>query len=183
MVGYTVFTSLEAAGLMDLKQFMLLFGIIFILTTTTIAIFKKEESLPEIQRTSEEEEGTSQELDLGLIEAYKILWKIICSPRMYIIIIIYLTFNFGFSAAESIYSLKLVEFGVPRERITQLDLPMIPVQILVTLLISRYTVGPRPLNVFLTSATFRIIFCVGLNLIVSLTVIANSYVLRILFLQ
>ena len=167
VVGYTVFTSLETAGIIDLKVFMLLFGIVFLLTTTAIALFKKEESLTEIQEPSEGGEGTTQELDLGLVKAYKMLWKIISSPRMYIIIIIYLTFNFGFSAAESVYSLKLVEVGVPRERITQLNLPMIPVQIVVTLLISRYTVGPRPLNVFLTSATLRIVFCAGLTLIVS----------------
>ena len=168
VVGYTIFTSLEAGGVLDTAQFMLLWGVVFLLTTTTIAIFKKEESLTELQKPSRDEDReTIQELDLGLVKAYKMLWKIIRSPRMYIIIIIYLTFNFGFSAAESIYSLKLVEYGVPREIITQLNLPMIPVQIILTLLISRFTVGSRPLNVFLLSAAFRLIFCAALTLIVS----------------
>ena len=164
LVGYTVFTTLEAGGVLDTAQFMLLWGVLFLLTTTAIAVFKKEESLSEIQQRTGD--GTSQELDLSLLEAYKMLWKIIVSPRMYIIIIIYLTSDFGFSAAEHIYSLKLVEFGFPRERISQLKLPMIPVKLVVTLLMTRYTVGPRPLNVWLASYPVRLICCVGLTVMV-----------------
>merc|ERR1719189_3494659 len=59
VVGYTVFTTLEAGGSLDTAQFMLLWGVLFLLTTTAIAVFKKEESLSEIQgRTGD---GSSQE--------------------------------------------------------------------------------------------------------------------------
>jgi len=159
VLGYVVFTTLEAKGIMDLSQFLLLWGVVFVVITTTIAIFKKEKSIAEIQESSSGEEAADQELDLGLVKAYKILWKIIVSPRMYVWILYLLTATFGFSAAESIFNLKLIEFGVPRESIAQLSLPMIPVKILVTLLIARYTAGPRPMNVWLTSFPLRIVFC------------------------
>ena len=100
------------------------------------------------------------------MEAYKMVWRILVSPRMYIIIIIYLTCDFGFSAAEHIYSLKLVELGFPRERLSQLKLPMIPVKMVVMVLMTRYTVGPRPLNVWLVSYPVRLICCALLTLMV-----------------
>ena len=171
VLGYVIFTTLEAKGMMDLSQFMLLWGVVFLVTTTTIAIFKKEKSISDIQESLEE--GSDKELNLGLIEAYKMLWTIIRSPRVYLVIIVMLTGSFGFSAAENIFNLKLIELGVPRESIAQLQLPMIPVKILVTIFISRFTVGPRPMNVWLGSFPFRLFFCLGLTLFVSLKSFIN----------
>ena len=79
---------------MDLSQFLLMTGILFIVTTTTIAIFKKEKSLSEIQES--QDEGSNEEVDLSLMEAYKMLWKIVSSPKMVILIIFLLTNSFGF---------------------------------------------------------------------------------------
>ena len=86
VVGYTVFTTLEAGGSLDTAQFMLLWGVLFLLTTTAIAVFKKEETISEIQERTGD--GPSPELELSPLQAYKMLWRIIVSPRMYIIIII-----------------------------------------------------------------------------------------------
>ena len=86
VLGYVIFTTLEAKGMMDLSQFMLLWGVVFLVTTTTIAIFKKEKSISDIQESLEE--GSDKELNLGLIEAYKMLWAIIRSPRVYLVIIV-----------------------------------------------------------------------------------------------
>jgi len=166
-MAYVVFTTLEARGIMDLSQFLLILGIIFLVTTTTIAIFKKEKSMSEIQESPEV--GTNQELDLGLIEAYKMLWRILWSQKMLIWIIFQLTATFGFSAAENIFKLKLVEFGVPRESIAELSLPMIPVKILTVLVVSRYTVGSKPLNVWLCIFPIRLITSIGLTILVYVT--------------
>lgn len=46
---------------------------------------------------------------------------------------------------------------------------MIPVKILFTLLITKYTVGPRPMNVWLLSYPFRLLFCLAMVLIVYVT--------------
>ena len=167
VLGYVVFTSLEAAGIMDLSQFLLFWGIVFLVITTSIALFKKEKTLAEIAQSEQEGAEEEQELELGLVQAYKMLWKIIVSPRMYVWIFFLLTNTFGCSAAESIFGLKLIEFGVPRESIAQLSLPMIPVKIVVTALIARFTVGPRPLNVWLGSLPVRMILCAGFTVFVS----------------
>ena len=38
---------------------------------------------------------------------------------------------------------------MPKDKIAQLQIPMIPVKILFTIFITRYTVGPRPMNVWM----------------------------------
>ena len=129
IMGFVLFTTLESQGVVNLSQFMLFWGIVFIVTTTSIAFFMKERN-KSVAAVSPED-GTIQEPELGLVEAYKMLWKIIWSPRMYVMIIFLFTANFAFSAAESIFNLKLVEFGVPNDKIAQLQLPMIPVKIVI----------------------------------------------------
>merc|ERR1719400_2679077 len=84
-------------------------------------------------------------------------------------IILLFTSAFGFSAAESIFNLKLVEFGVPNDKIAQLQLPMIPVKIIFTIIISRYTVGPRPMNTWLGAFPCRLVMCLVLTLFVYVT--------------
>ena len=129
IMGFVLFTTLESQGIVNLSQFMLFWGIVFIVTTTSIAFFMKERN-KSVTAVSPED-GTIQEPELGLVEAYKMLWRIIWSPRMYVMIIFLFTANFAFSAAESIFNLKLVEFGVPNDKIAQLQLPMIPVKIVI----------------------------------------------------
>lgn len=53
--------------------------------------------------------------------------------------------------------LKLVEAGVPKETLALLAVPLVPLQILLPLVISKYTAGPRPLDVFLRAFPFRLL--------------------------
>ena len=138
VLGYVVFTSLEAAGIMDLSQFLLVSGVVFLVTTLALALLKREKSVREIQESREG--GVQEELELNLTGGYKLLWRMVWSPRMLVWIIFQLTGTFAFSAAESIFQLKLVELGVPRENIAQLALPMVPVKLITVLLVSRFSV-------------------------------------------
>lgn len=52
--------------------------------------------------------------------------------------------------------LKLVEAGVPKEQLALLAVPMVPLQIILPLIISKYTAGPRPLDVFYKAFPFRL---------------------------
>ena len=103
--------------MMDLSQFLLVTGLVFLVTTTTIAIFKKEKKVGDSQ-----EEDSDTMLDLSPIAAYKILWRLLWCRRMFVWIVFQLTGIFCFSAAENIFKLKLVEMGVPREDISILRL-------------------------------------------------------------
>eukprot|EP00092_Neocalanus_flemingeri_P010786 GFUD01011615.1.p1 GENE.GFUD01011615.1~~GFUD01011615.1.p1 ORF type:complete len:566 (-),score=82.48 GFUD01011615.1:146-1843(-) len=166
-LGYILYTTLDSYGVVTLSQFLLFWGIVFLITTTGIAIFMKEKNTHAVAPESGEE--VTQEPDLGIIETYKILWKIIRHPLIPVTALFLLTFGFGFSAAEDITNLKLIEKGVPKEKIAMLAIPMIPVKIGFTLFITRFTVGPRPMNVWLVSFPFRLFFCLAMTLLVYVT--------------
>ena len=70
-------------------------------------------------------------------------------------------YQVAFAATDSLTGLKLVEAGMPKERLVMFAVPLVPVQVLLPLVISRFTHGPRPLSVFLMAYPYR---CVALSL-------------------
>lgn len=67
-------------------------------------------------------------------------------------------YQIGFSACDAVSGLKLVDAGVPKEKVALLAVPLIPLQIVLPLAISRYTSGPRPMDVFLKAMPYRLLF-------------------------
>lgn len=65
--------------------------------------------------------------------------------------------------------LKLVEAGVPKETLALLAVPLVPLQILLPLVISKYTAGPRPLDVFHKAFPFRLLMGLEFALLVCWT--------------
>jgi PAT family acetyl-CoA transporter-like MFS transporter 1 len=63
--------------------------------------------------------------------------------------IIVCIFQIGFAAADSLSGLKLIEAGMSKTTLALFAIPMVPLQIILPLIISKYTSGPRPLNIFL----------------------------------
>ena len=61
----------------------------------------------------------------------------------------------GFAAADSVTGLKLVESGVPKAQLAMLAVPLVPLQVILPLVIIRYTAGPRPLHIFSAAIPFR----------------------------
>ena len=57
------------------------------------------------------------------------LWKIVRLPLMPTMVAVLLTSKVGFSAADSVTSLKLVEQGVPKDKLSMLAIPLIPLQV------------------------------------------------------
>ena len=150
-----------------MSQFLLVCGILFIVTTTLIAIFMKEENKSQETGTSNNSE-VNQEPDLGLIEAYQILWKILRNKNMPIVCLVFLTYSFPFSAAESSFKIQLVQMGISNDTIAQTSLPLIAVKIITVMLVTKFTTGPRPLNVFLAMYPCRLVMCLALAGLVSL---------------
>lgn len=148
-LGYVFYMALESYGVLSLKDFLNFWAVIFIIATTFVAIFKTENDALEHHEDDEE--------DLGLIGTYQMLWKIVFLPLMPMTIVFLLTSKIGFSAADSVTGLKLIEAGVPKDKLAMLAVPMIPLQILLPWFISKYTTGPRPMDVFLKAFPCRLI--------------------------
>lgn len=61
----------------------------------------------------------------------------------------------AFAAADGITGLKLVEFGVPKDKLAFIAVPLVPLQIVLPIVIGKFTAGPKPLNVYLKAYPYR----------------------------
>lgn len=127
------------------------------ITTTLVAFLKTERN----QSPADEEE-------LNIADTYKLLWKIVNMRPIRILAAILLTVKFTFAACDSVTSLKLVEAGLPKDKLAMLAIPMVPLQIFLPLVVSKYTTGPRPMEVYIKAIPFRIVFGLFASAIVAL---------------
>ncbi|XP_068939537.1 acetyl-coenzyme A transporter 1 [Petaurus breviceps papuanus] len=160
-LGNVLFLALESAdfcnrylrfqpqprGIVTLSDFLFFWGTIFLITTTLVALLKKENT----------EVIPSKEETKGITDTYKLLFTIIKMPAVMTFCLMILTAKIGFSAADAVTGLKLVEEGVPKEHLALLAVPMVPLQIILPLIISKYTAGPQPLNVFYKAMPYRLL--------------------------
>ncbi|CAK6965187.1 acetyl-coenzyme A transporter 1 [Scomber scombrus] len=163
-LGNVLFLALESAdfcnkylriepkdtGIVTLSDFLFFWGVVFLVSTTLVAIFKRENENNRGRRRV-------QEATKGVTETYSLLFSIIKMPTVLTFCTLLLTAKIGFSAADAVTGLKLVEAGVPKEQLALLAVPMVPLQILLPVVISKYTAGPRPLDVFYKAYPFRLI--------------------------
>lgn len=137
----------ESEGIVTLAGFLFFWGIVFFVTTTLVFFLKPEK--PE-----------KEQLELGIIDTYKVLIKVIKLPAVLSLAVIFLTSKVGFAASDSLTGLKLVEAGVPKERLALFAIPLIPIQIILPLIISRYTNGPKPMNIYLNAMPCRLLMAI-----------------------
>ncbi|XP_066541664.1 acetyl-coenzyme A transporter 1 [Hoplias malabaricus] len=164
-LGNVLFLALESAdfcnkylrfepqdqGIVTLSDFLFFWGIVFMVSTTLVAVMKKENSKHQGSKRRPKEETQ------GVLETYKLLISIIKMPAVFTFCCLLLTSKIGFSAADAVTGLKLVEAGVPKAELALLAVPMVPLQIMLPLVISKYTAGPRPLDIFYKAFPFRLL--------------------------
>merc|ERR1712227_983204 len=159
-LGYVFFMGLESYGLVTLAGFLQFWAVVFRIATPLVAVLKSE---------TDGGNDDSDEPDLGLVETYKLLLDIIRLKVMPVTIVMLLTAKIGFAAADSVSSLKLIEAGVPKDKLAMLAIPMMPLQIILPWIISRYTAGPRPMDVFVKAIPARLVLCLVTAAVVYIT--------------
>ncbi|XP_034949365.1 acetyl-coenzyme A transporter 1 [Chelonus insularis] len=162
-LGYVLFIALESPtlcnsylrsepsseGIVTLAGFLYFWGWIFIGATTLVALFKRE---------IDEKHAESQDFFTEVKHAYQLLWRMMKLPSIKITAIILLTAKIGFSACDAVSGLKLIDAGVPKEKLTLMAVPLIPLQIFLPFIIARYTSGPRPMDIYLAAFPYKLIF-------------------------
>ena len=157
--GNVVFLALESAdfcnkylrttpqdyGLVTLSGFFYFWSIVFILTTTFVMLFKKEDN----------KKDKEQEPEMNVSQTYEMLYKIFKLSNVRLFAFILLTCKIGFSVTDAATGLKLIELGVHKENLALLAIPLVPLQIILPWIISKYTNGPQPLNVFIKAYPYR----------------------------
>jgi len=159
-LGYVFYMALESYGLVTISGFLKFWSVVFLITTTLVGVLKTEQ---------DGANAGDDEPDLGVVETYRLLWDIVKLPVMPATIAMLLTSKIGFSAADAVTGLKLIEKGVPKTQLAMLAIPMMPLQIVLPWVISKYTAGPRPLDVFVKAIPFRLAIGLFMAWFVSLT--------------
>ncbi|XP_061538087.1 acetyl-coenzyme A transporter 1 [Phycodurus eques] len=149
----------KETGIVTLSDFLFFWGVMFLVSTTLVAILKSENE-------HSEGKGTNHEEKQGVLQTYKLLFTIIKMPAVFTFCVLLLTAKIGFSAADTLTGLKLVEAGVPKAQLALLAVPMVPLQILLPVVISKYTAGSRPLDVFYKAFPLRLIIGLEFALLV-----------------
>lgn len=174
-IGYVVFLVLESkdfgnkyifdeprdVGIVTLSGFLQFWGIIFLGTTALVAIFKKE--------SSEAQEEYESNPEFGIRNAYPLLLKIVKLKPIIKFSLVLLTVKASFAACDGITTLKLVEYGIPKDKIAVLSIPLVPIQILLPFIISRYTTGKYPMSFYIKAFPYRLILTVVIAAFVYVT--------------
>lgn len=151
--GYTVFLILDSEELrfhgFSLPNFLRFWGVVFIITTIFIAIFKRD--------ISNDDEELENNPDYGVKKAYPMLLKIIKLKPVIKFSLVLVTARACFSAADEITTLKLIEAGVPKDKLGYLSIPQLPLQLLIPFMIARFTTGPKPMSFYLKAFPFRLL--------------------------
>ncbi|KAG5442013.1 Acetyl-coenzyme A transporter 1 [Clonorchis sinensis] len=97
---------------------------------------------------------------LSLCDTYRVTIGVLWLKPVLTYIALLLIVKFCFAACDSVTTLKMIEHGVSKEHLAFLQMLLVPLQVVLPLLITRWTNGPRPLLVFTTAAIVRIILSV-----------------------
>jgi PAT family acetyl-CoA transporter-like MFS transporter 1 len=157
-LGYSIFLALESkefcnsylrtvpqeTGMVELSSFLFFWGIVFFAVTTAVLVFKSEKR---------EEHAEKRKT---VMEAYMQLLTVLKLPSVQSFVFAILTSKIAFAAADSVTGLKLVETGLPKEKIALMALVMVPLQIVLPWIISQSTAGPRPMDVYLKAYLPRV---------------------------
>lgn len=162
-LSYVLFMALESStfcnqylrsipqdeGMLTLSGFLYFWGLVFLVTTTIVGLLKKEDEPRSAETTKP---------DRDIKQAYISLKYILSLKPVQTLVVILLTCKIGFSSTDSVMALKLVEAGIPKERLGLMAIPLIPLQLVMPLVIAKYTTGPKPLDIFLKAIPYRLAF-------------------------
>ncbi len=136
---------------------MQLFGYLFVVSTTLLMVFKRESdqtTTSSLPISNSDAKRINIEDNLSIKGTYKLMWKLVSIFPVQQLIFILLTVKIGF-ATESMIGLKLIEYGVPREKLSLLAVPLSPLHVILPLFISKYSNGPEPLTLFMKAVPGR----------------------------
>lgn len=143
-------------GIIGLPGFMNFWGWVMFITTVGVWLFKKE------KQDLEEEK-------LSIKETYLQMYSVLRLPSVISLSIMLLTCKIGFAAAESVTALKLVEYGMKKEKLAMLSPILIPLGIIIPVFLGRFIKPEKPLNLFLLGYPFRMLCGVFYAVIVYMT--------------
>jgi len=158
-------------GLIGLGNFIKFWSLVYLVTTTLLVLFVKED--PEIEEPA------------SIRTVYHQIWQIIQLPNMRKLIVLLLICKIGFMANESVTALKLLDKGFKKEDLALTVLLDFPLQILIGYYGAKYARGKEPLKPWLYAFQLRLFFALfGMGVVYIFPnggEISTSYFLLVIF--
>ncbi|CAH1397550.1 unnamed protein product [Nezara viridula] len=160
--GYVIFMALECPefcntyirnepkpeGIITMPGFFYFWGVVYLVVTALVAFIKREA----------QEYSSNTPTMATIVHSYRQLLQILKLPSIQLLSLVLLTSKVGFAACDSVTGLKLTEGGVPKESLALLAVPLLPLQIILPLVVSKISSRRRPLNLLLKVFPYRLVF-------------------------
>lgn len=144
-------------GIISIKNMIFLWGVVFLLITTLVTIFKKEK------------DTSLEDVKINIFQNYNLIWSLLKLSSMRVFLIAVLTSTIGYSTMDTVVNLKLIDAGVSKDDIMLLTTAMSILRIFLPLPLAKYTGGPKPLSFYLRSAPIRLLWSIPYVLLIYYT--------------
>ncbi|CAB0010652.1 unnamed protein product [Nesidiocoris tenuis] len=161
-LGYVIFIALESpsfcnsylrsepsdVGIVTITGFLYFWGLLYLLLTTLVALFKRETTGTQTERPSTK----------AAFKSYATLLRIFKLSNIRLFVVLLLTVKIGFAAFDGVTSLKFIANGVPKDKLAILAVPLVPLQIILPVFITKMNNPRRPMDLFLKAYPYRLAF-------------------------
>jgi len=104
-----------------------------------------------------ESKGDTKSALMSVVDTYKQLWAVVKLPAVQWLMVTLFTCKIPFAVTDGATSLKLVEYGVPKEQMAAFAPLLVLLGVLIPIGVGKYTNGPRPLSIFLVGFPLRML--------------------------
>eukprot|EP00035_Acanthoeca_spectabilis_P004197 m.100104 g.100104 ORF g.100104 m.100104 type:complete len:542 (+) comp12480_c0_seq2:86-1711(+) len=137
--SFVLIIAVVETGHVSFFTFTVVHGLLFIVVTCAVWLFKQEAP---VRADEEVEDMKTVFIQMAQVTQLSSVQRLI---------IILLTWKFSAALADNVTMLKLQELGMPKEHAATLALLLTPVQIVIPMLVTKYTGGSSPLNLAIHS--------------------------------
>jgi len=145
-------------GVITLQEFFYFWGTMYIIITTLLAIFQSEKYM-----------YNPDDVNLGIIKTYRLLFNILKLRNIKKLAIILLTIKISFSSVDAAFKLKLIGGGVTKDQIAAIETFIVPFRIGLPFVITRFTSREKPLIHYFNTVPYRLLVGVFFTIIIYFT--------------
>ncbi|XP_050430843.1 acetyl-coenzyme A transporter 1-like isoform X3 [Adelges cooleyi] len=146
-------------GMVSMQSFLYFWGVVFMLITSLVGLIKKENKDKSADYTEEK---------LNVFKTYYVVWYIVKIRGIRILIFALITYKIAF-ATDNLTLLKLIDAGVSQDKLVIVQTALYPVRMLLPIIVSKYTTGPKPMSTLLNTLPFRLLCVYSSGLLVYYT--------------
>ncbi|VVC28206.1 Major facilitator superfamily domain,Acetyl-coenzyme A transporter 1 [Cinara cedri] len=136
----------DTGGIMTIKSLLNICGVLFMVITTLIAVFKKEKDCM----------LEDDHVKLNTFQNYLLIWDILKLPSIRIFAIALFTSTVAFSVSEHLAKLKLVDAGISKDDMVVIETGLLFAKMIIPMVVAKFTSGLKLMNINLKAISIRL---------------------------